>query len=98
MARIVDPEDRETKTLQRLVSLRGKNVLDIGCGEGRTARRMARTAASVLGVDPDEESIEKAMGIAPDSASGTCTFRKADAVTLDLPTDGFDAVVFSRSL
>ena len=97
MARIVDPKGRETEALRRLVTFRGKNVIDIGCGDGRTARHIARTATSVLGVDPDEETIARVRGGAGDEADG-CTFMAADAVILDLPPAGFDVVVFSRSL
>ena len=98
MARIVDPEGRETEVLRNLVTLRGKDVLDIGCGRGRTTRRMAKTAASVLGVDPDAEAIALARDTTSDPEAEVCTFREADVVTLDLPSAGFDVVVFSRSL
>ena len=98
MARIADPEGRETEALHRLVALGGKDALDIGCGEGRTTRRMARTAASVLGVDPDGERIARAREIASDRGAVECTFLEADVVTLDLPPASFDVVVFSRSL
>ena len=98
MARIVDPEERETEVLRRLVTLDGKDVLDIGCGQGRTTRRMARTAASVLGVDPDDEAIAKAREAAPGEGSDRCTYRAADVVTLELAPAAFDVVVYSRSL
>ncbi len=94
MARIVDPKGRENEALRRLVTFRGKEVIDIGCGDGRTTRDMAQTAASVLGVDPDEEAIARARN----SKADGCVFMVADAVTLDLPPVGFDVVVFSRSL
>jgi ubiquinone/menaquinone biosynthesis C-methylase UbiE len=90
----VDPEGREKEAFDRLVIFRDRDVLEIGCGEGRTARHITRTAASVLGVDPDEEAIVRAR----DAAVGRCTFLAADAVTLDLPPADFDVVVFSRSL
>lgn len=57
MVRIVDPEEREVDVLRRLVAFRDMNVLDVGCGDGRTTRRIARTASSVIGVDPDPERI-----------------------------------------
>ncbi len=85
------------ETLRRLVTFRGKDVIDIGCGEGRTARHIGRTAASILGVDPDEKAIARAWDGAGGEADG-CTFMTADAVTLDLPPASFDVVVFSRSL
>lgn len=97
MARVVDPEGRERAALDRLVSFHGKDVIDIGCGEGRTTRHIARTAASVLGVDPDTTKIALAMSDVGDEGS-RCTFMTADAVALDLPSASFDGAVFSRSL
>ena len=98
MVRIVDPEEREVEVLRRLVTFRGMNVLDVGCGDGRTARRIARTAASVIGVDPDPERIAKARSAAPEDGSCDLRFLDEDAVTLDFPAAEFDAVVFTRSL
>ena len=98
MVRIVDPEEREVDVLQRLVRFRGMNVLDVGCGDGRTTRRIARTAASVIGVDPDPERIALARDAAPEEDSCDVAFRIEDAVTLDFPAGEFDAVVFTRSL
>ena len=98
MARIVDPEEREAEVLRRLVTLRGMNVLDIGCGDGRTARRIARTAASVVGVDPDPERIALARDHSREEGSGDLEFLLADVVTLDLPAASLDAVIFTRSL
>ena len=97
MARVVDPEEHEPEALRRLVDFRGKDVIDVGCGEGRTSRHIALTAASVLGVDLDVDAIERARDAARNETDGI-TFMAADAVTLDLPPAGFDVVVFSRSL
>lgn len=94
MARIVDPEGREERILDELADFRDKDVLDLGCGDGRTARSIARTARSVLGLDPDEEAITLARSFPADRIE----FDVADAVTLELPAASFDAVVFSRSL
>ena len=98
MARVVDPEERELAALGRLVTVAGKDLLDIGCGDGRTTRRLARTAASVLGVDPDPESIVRAREAASGAEGGTCAFLTADVVTLVLAPASYDVVVFSRSL
>ena len=98
MTRIVDPEEREIEVLQGLVTFRGMDVLDVGCGDGRTARRIARTAASVVGVDPDPERIALARAAGPVGGSGRLDFLDEDAVTLDLQAARFDAVIFTRSL
>ncbi len=98
MVRIVDPEEHEVAVLRRLVTFRGMDVLDVGCGEGRTARRIARTAASVIGVDPDPERIAQARDAATEESSCDLSFVTEDAVKLDLPAAEFDAVIFTRSL
>jgi len=97
MARIADPAGHEATALSRLVDFSGKNVIDIGCGIGRTVRHIAGTAASVLGVDPNEESIARARSSAGDEAD-RCTFMAADALTLNLPPASLDVVIYSRSL
>ena len=94
MARIVDPEGREERILHDLADFRGRDVLDMGCGDGRTTRSIALRARSVLGLDPDDEAIARALA----GSTDRITFEVADAVRLDLPAAGFDAVVFSRSL
>jgi 2-polyprenyl-6-hydroxyphenyl methylase/3-demethylubiquinone-9 3-methyltransferase len=98
MTRRVDPEGYEVDVLQRLLSFRSMSVLDVGCGEGRTTRYIARDAASVVGVDPDAERIELARCAAEEEGSCPVVYRCADAVTMEFPVASFDAVVFSRSL
>ena len=98
MVRIVDPEEREVDVLRRLVTFRGKNLLDVGCGDGRTTRRIARTAASVIGIDPDPERIALAHEAGPEDESCDVTFLIDDAVTIDFQDGQFDAVIFTRSL
>lgn len=98
MARVSDPEEREVEVLNRLGTFRGMDVLDVGCGEGRTSRRIARTAASVVGIDPDEELVELARGLTPEEGSCQLQLLADNVVTLDLPAESFDAVVFTRSL
>ena len=95
MARTVDPQGRELELIGRIVDLAGKDVLDIGCGEGRTSRRLAGRAATVLGVDPDEAAIAQARA---GGTSDTCRFQAVDVLELVLPPVSFDLVVFSRSM
>lgn len=48
-----------------LSDVRGKTVLDVGCGVGRLSARLASTAKSVWGIDPSRRSIELARAINP---------------------------------
>ncbi len=97
MNRVTDPRELESSAMRRVVRLSGKRVLDIGCGDGRTTHRMARDAASVVGVDPDPDDIQKALAAEADTKN-RCRFEQADIVMLDFPEESFDVVVFTRSL
>ena len=73
-------------------------ILDVGCGDGRTARYIARSATSVIGLDPDAERIALARGTDDEKSSCPVAYRCEDAVTMDFPVAFFDAVIFTRSL
>ncbi len=67
------------------------SVLELGCGYGRVALRLAAVAARVVGIDTAEESLELAREKAgPDSR---CEFILMDAVDLRFTDDTFDKVV-----
>lgn len=72
----------------------GGVVLDLGCGTGEiTARLAARFPdASLVGVDVDEQHLERArMRCSP--FEGRVEFRYGDAMALDFPDASFDLVV-----
>jgi 2-polyprenyl-3-methyl-5-hydroxy-6-metoxy-1,4-benzoquinol methylase len=94
----VDPEGNETRALHELVDFHGKDVLDIGCGDGRMTWRYADLAATVVGLDPFERDIETAQAATPDELRSKVRFWCEDAVTVVLEPASFDVVVFSRSI
>src|SRR5690349_7258644 len=74
----------------------GQQVLDVGCGTGYFARRLAQTVGStglVIGVDASPEMIHYARGQAKHANS--CQFQVGTAEALSLPSDCFDVVVSS---
>ena len=48
----IDPEGVETRVVHDLIDFSAKNVLEIGCGDGRLTWRFADAAASVLAAAP----------------------------------------------
>ncbi|WP_087724581.1 class I SAM-dependent methyltransferase [Pandoraea sp. PE-S2T-3] len=71
-----------------LPDLRGKRVVDLGCGFGWASRWMREQgAASVLGLDLSQNMIARARADTPDPA---IEYRIADLDTLDLPALAFD--------
>jgi SAM-dependent methyltransferase len=47
-------------------SVKDKKVLDVGCGEGRYCRKLARQGAIVTGIDPVDLFIERAKTLHPE--------------------------------
>lgn len=71
-----------------LPDLRGKRVVDLGCGFGWASRWMREQgAASVLGLDLSQNMIARARA---DTADPAVEYRIADLDTLDLPAAAFD--------
>lgn len=61
-----DPERNEINALLEFTGdLAGKRVLEIGAGTGRLTRRYARSAAEVVGIDPNPERIAQAHSEMP---------------------------------
>ncbi|HEY4916967.1 MAG TPA: class I SAM-dependent methyltransferase [Solirubrobacteraceae bacterium] len=85
-----------TDLLHELVDVRGRDVLDVGCGEGGLARRLARAGARVVGLDPQALSLQQSR----DARAGTPAVRFIDGVAqaLPFPDASFDLVVFFNSL
>jgi ubiquinone/menaquinone biosynthesis C-methylase UbiE len=98
MPTVHDPEANETRAMHELVDFGGKDVLEIGCGDGRMTLRYAERAASVLACDPVETEIATARARMPQSWSGRVIFRVADITTQQLPDAAFDVVLFARSI
>lgn len=94
----LDPEEMETRVLHELIDFTGKDVLEIGCGDGRMTWRFADSARSVLALDPVALSVEEARAAAPAHLHSNVTFQVADITTAPLPISAFDLVVFSWSL
>lgn len=66
-------------------------VLELGCGYGRVALRLAEWASRVVGIDTAGESLALARSLA--GPASRCEFRTMDALRLDFPAGEFDAVV-----
>jgi ubiquinone/menaquinone biosynthesis C-methylase UbiE len=71
----------------------GLHILDVGCGEGRYARHLAKRGAIVTGIDPVEEFIGIAKERDPKS-----TYLVSRAESLPLGNKSFDVVLSYLSL
>ncbi len=87
-----DPFD----VLDELVEVNGRDILDVGCGEGELARRLARAGARVVGLDPLAAALEHAGEAA--LSGPVVRYLEGSAQALPFPAASFDVVVFFNSL
>jgi SAM-dependent methyltransferase len=83
----------ECKKIHEFADLKGKTVLEIGCGNGRASAMLAQTAKALVAIDPDAEQII----IARSAVSGV-DFRLGSGENLDFEDGTFDTLVFTFSL
>ena len=96
--RVLDPEGADLAALRRVADFTGKQVLEMGCGDGRLTPGIAAEAAHVLAFDPDASSVDDARRALPAELAERVEYRVASAQTLEIERGAFDLVVFSWSL
>lgn len=73
----------------------GKDVLEIGCGDGARSRVIARTCKSWIGIDPDPESIRQAN---ENNVPENLKFIEGVVEELQWSGSSFDVAMFTLSL
>jgi ubiquinone/menaquinone biosynthesis C-methylase UbiE len=94
----LDPEGNEIRVLNSLCRLRGRDVLEIGAGNGRLTWRYAERVASVVGLEPDDGRVARAKASTTAELRDRVDFRRADVAAVNLPDAAFDVVLFSWSI
>ena len=88
-----DSDQRIAEKIIQLVDLKGKRVLEVGCGNGRISSLLASKADHLVAIDPVKLRIEEAkarcVGVNFDVGSGE---------SLDFPDKVFDVIIFTLSL
>jgi ubiquinone/menaquinone biosynthesis C-methylase UbiE len=87
-----ETSDRETDTIWRLLELEpGMEVLDLACGHGRIANRLAARGARVTGIDATPRFLDRARG---DAVARGVEVEYVEGDMRDLPwSDRFDRVI-----
>ncbi|WP_171166944.1 cyclopropane-fatty-acyl-phospholipid synthase family protein [Streptomyces sp. I05A-00742] len=98
---VAEASDRMTRLMTDCLGAGpGDHVLDIGCGTGRPALRLARTTgASVTGITVSTRQVHLATAAAAaEGLADRVVFRYADAADLPFPPGSFDAAWLFESL
>jgi len=92
----VDPERNEIRGLKGVGSWHGKQVLEIGCGDGRLTLRLASLGARVIhAIDPSADLIRTARKNLPTKLANQIHYKVGSTEELKFPSNLYDMVVFS---
>jgi ubiquinone/menaquinone biosynthesis C-methylase UbiE len=93
-----DLEGVEPSVIAAVIDLRGRRVLDVGCGIGRLTEFAAAHAAEVYAFDPDAERVEEARERIPPTLRDRVTFEVCGAEELEVAARRFDVALCGWSL
>ena len=96
----IDPEQTETRVLFDFVDLDGKQVLEIGSGDGRLTWLFADRAAHVTAVEPFTKTYSVAMQNLPEALKDKVEFQNISFEDFAAQTDSatYDVAILSWSL
>ena len=80
----------------RSVPLSCRRALDVGCGQGLLARRLAERCEEVIGLDIDHDTLVSAK--AANHSESRVTFIEGDVMTYPLPDNSFDLITAVAAL
>lgn len=93
-----DDTDRIVESIwQERLPKRGSTVIELGCGPGFYARRLAQMFPDifVIGIDRSARQLEVASSRTSTLVSN-CRFERGDAQAISFPSESVDAVIASR--
>ena len=89
------PIRKHGEVLQEFLDLKGKRVLDVGCGDGALARLMTRAGARVTGIECAQGQLDRARAAKP---AGEEVYLFGYGESLPLCEDSFDILVYFNAL
>jgi SAM-dependent methyltransferase len=87
------PGVSDFEQLAQAVELQGRDVVDIGCGDGAFVRALAKAGANVIGIEVSEAAVETARAKDPGNR-----YLLGGAEAIPLPDQSVDVAVMMRSL
>ena len=97
MRPVTDPEGMEVSHLISACQLKGKNVLEIGCGRGNITFQYAGLPHKIMAIDPEKSELLLAKNNKL-SSEMNISFIIAMGEALPFPSQFFDIAIFASSL
>ena len=95
MKALRDPEGAELSHLVKSCELTGKDILEIGCGDGKFTRQYAGMPGRLVGIDPEISDLYNAK---ENKGISNSFFIQSIGERLPFPSQAFDIVIFASSL
>ncbi|SRR5258707_11808846 len=96
MALVIDPAKDEVRALRQAAQWLGKEVIEIGCGDGRLTLRLASLGPShIEALEPTPALIRAARDYLPAPYAEKIHYHVGHAEKLKYPEGTFDIAVFS---
>ncbi|OGN92039.1 MAG: hypothetical protein A2Y88_08275 [Chloroflexi bacterium RBG_13_48_10] len=92
-----DPEGAELNHLIAVCDLAGKDILEIGCGDGEFTRQFAGLTHKVIGIDPEISDLNIARNDKTALFPNAC-YIQSIGERLPFPPQIYDLVIFACSL
>ena len=87
------------ESLRNIVDIKGRKVLDFGCGTGLLAERMSDQASSVVAIDPSEKMISVLKSKRLDNVHAIHSELTQELIdNNEILSSGFDIIVASSAL
>jgi ubiquinone/menaquinone biosynthesis C-methylase UbiE len=81
--------------LEAVVKLKGKHVLEVGCGGGACSVQIAKRVKSLVAIEPDTKMLESAI---KNNSLENIHYESGNAVKLKFKPKAFDVTIFTLSL
>ncbi|MEE4253249.1 MAG: class I SAM-dependent methyltransferase [Desulfuromusa sp.] len=92
---ILDPDNQYIQAINSQIPLAGATVLEIGCGEGRITRDMAKYATRIVATDLNLAALEQAK---KNTTAKNIEFLYSSDGIPDFPKNSFDTAIYTLSL
>ncbi|MFW9854371.1 MAG: class I SAM-dependent methyltransferase [Candidatus Thorarchaeota archaeon] len=92
------PEGIILEVFDDIITFKGKNILEIGCGDGRLTFKFSGLAKRVIAIDPDRKDVERALHTSSQPLSSKLDFQVATGEFLPFVPYAFDIIFYTGSL
>lgn len=92
MKQTKESEIIEDWIIEENCELKGKNVLEVGCGTGKYTFRIVKGVNKIIAFDPSKEAIETAINSIPKNLSNKIKFFEGSADNINFVNEKFNTI------